>query len=222
MVSTLSPVKVGNIRDTVRVTTQRPDPSTSTASSGSSASSSPPWMIPDEQGVYLVREQRLERLTVELAASIERAVGLTATLKQPRSLTRVELPAEFVIRAGEGTAAAEFVLLQLFARENRREFRTISASAWNVQGPEHLPHEARGRAPWRIRVRAARCGAHTERHVGCGDVHVRRRRVRPTRILRSIAARCLHHRWQTRDADAIAHGAGCSGPCCRTAIRERA
>jgi hypothetical protein len=159
MVSTLRPVEAKNIRDTVRATTQHPDPSAPASSTGSSEVSGASWMIPDEQGVYLVREQTLQRLTVELAASIKRAAGSTATLKQPRSRTRVELPAEFVIRAGEGTTAAEFVLLQLFMREDRREFRNIEPGAVNVQGPERvaIPFEARRIAPnvFHLRIVAA-------------------------------------------------------------------
>jgi hypothetical protein len=148
MVSTLRPVEARNIRDTVRTTTQHPDPSAAASSTGSSEVSAARWMIPDEQGVYVVREQTLQRLTVELAPSVEHAAGWTATLKQPQSPTRVQLPAEVVIRAGEGTAAAEFVLLQLFVRKDRREFRYDGAALF-PQGPERMavPFEARRIAP---------------------------------------------------------------------------
>ncbi len=159
MVSTLRPVEKKDIRDAVRVTTERPEQSPQASSIRSSEAGGAPWMIPDEHGVYVVRQEMLHRLTVELAGTIERAVGLTATLKQPRSLTRVELPAEFVIRSRKDTVAAEYMLLQLFTREDRREFRVIDSGAWNVQGPERvaIPFEARRIAPdvFHLRIIAA-------------------------------------------------------------------
>jgi hypothetical protein len=145
MVSTLRAVAKKDIRDAHRVTTEPPAAPPPVEPAGTAE----PWMIPDEQGVYVVRQRILDRLSVELANAIERAVGLTATLKQARSPTRVELPAEFVIRSREGTAAAEYVLLQLFTRENRREFRILAASSFHVQGPERVavPFEPRRIAP---------------------------------------------------------------------------
>jgi hypothetical protein len=129
-------------------------------------------MIPDEQGVYVVRRQSLDRLSVELANTIERAVGFTATLKQARSPTRVELPAEFVIRTRQGTAAAEYVLLQLFTRKNRREFRVMAPTSFHVQGPERVavPFEPRRIAPdvFHLKILAAPRGEYAFVRPGAG------------------------------------------------------
>jgi hypothetical protein len=73
-----------------------------------------------------------------------------ASLKNPRSGIRLKVPLEFVIRCPADTTAADYVLLQLFTRRDRREFRTLDGGKSAMrQGPERMtvPFEARRLAP---------------------------------------------------------------------------
>jgi hypothetical protein len=70
-------------------------------------------------------------------------------MKNARSGTRLELPLEFVIRSSPETTADDYVLMHLFTRKDRREFRTIQGGKTGWQGPERMmvPFESRRIAP---------------------------------------------------------------------------
>jgi hypothetical protein len=149
VVAALQPLAVSEIEDKVRVTTELPGPA------GDAASTTPdpaklPGLLPDEQGIFVVQDGALQRLRGETTTvRIASIWGHTAALKNARSATRLKLPLEFVIRAAAETTADEYILMHLFMRKDRREFRTLEAGKSGWQGPERMmvPFESRRLAP---------------------------------------------------------------------------
>lgn len=145
----LQPLDAGEIQDKVRVTTDPPAPAEydhSDVAELPSLSSS----VPDEQGIYGVLQGALQKLPGEITTQrMTSAWGLTAILKSARSGTRLRVPLEFVIRSSSDTVADEYVLMHLFTRKDRREFRTIQGGKSGWQGPERMmvPFESRRVAP---------------------------------------------------------------------------
>jgi hypothetical protein len=143
MIGELQPLEIGRIEDKERVTTERPGPQP--LRSVSAAQWSAP--LPDEQGVYALLDGTLRRIPGEITNTrTTAAAGLTATIANARSATRLKVPLEFVIRCAPNTTAAEYVLLQLFKRDDRREFRTLDGGTSLLrQGPDRMsvPFESR-------------------------------------------------------------------------------
>jgi hypothetical protein len=103
--------------------------------------------LPDEQGVYALSEGTLQRIPGEITNFRTAPVhGLTAIMKNVHSGTRLKVPLEFVIHCSPETTAAEYVLMHLFTKGDRREFRTLlGGTSMMQQGPERMtvPFEAR-------------------------------------------------------------------------------
>jgi hypothetical protein len=148
-VAALRPLDVSEIEDKVRVTTELPSPAEDEASTiPDRATLSGP--LPDEQGIYVVQEGALQRIRAETTTLRTTTTwGLTAIVKNARSPTRLRVPLEFIIRCAPGTTAGEFVLMHLFTRKDRREFRTLEGGQTGWQGPERMmvPFESRRIAP---------------------------------------------------------------------------
>jgi hypothetical protein len=158
IVADLQPLEAGEIEDKVRVTTDLPTtaPADDSAIPDSAKLSSG---LPDEQGIYAFSHGALQKLLGETTTLRTTAAwGLTAVMKNARSGTRLKLPLEFVIRSSPDTTADDYVLMHLFTRNDRREFRTIVAGQSGWQGPERMmvPFESRRIAPnvYHLRVLA--------------------------------------------------------------------
>jgi hypothetical protein len=149
MVAELQPLDVSEIEDKARVTTELPTPAEDDDSTISqTARLSAP--LPDEQGIYALQQGSLQRIPGETTTlRMTSAWGLTAILKNARSGTRLKVPLEFVIRSSPDTIADEYVLMHLFTRNDRREFRTLKGGQSGWQGPERMmvPFESRRIAP---------------------------------------------------------------------------
>jgi hypothetical protein len=149
IVAELQPLDANEIADKVRVTTDLPaPPADAEAAVFDSAKLS--TMLPDEQGIYAFSLGALQKLIGEVTTLRTTAAwGLTAVMKNARSGTRLELPLEFVIRSSPETTADDYVLMHLFTRKDRREFRTIQGGKTGWQGPERMmvPFESRRIAP---------------------------------------------------------------------------
>jgi hypothetical protein len=149
IVAALQPLDVGEIEDRVRVTTDPPAP----AADEASAISAMPELstsLPDEQGIYVLLDGAPHGIPGEITTRRKTSVwGLTAVLKNARSSTRLRAPLEFVIRTAPDTTAEEYVLMHLFKRDDRREFRTLEGGQSGWQGPERMmvPFESRRFAP---------------------------------------------------------------------------
>lgn len=149
IVAALQPLDVSEIEDRARATTNPPAPAEDEASAVSDTSTLS-TSLPDEQGIYVLLEATLRRIPGEITTLRTSVVwGLTAILKNARSGTRLRVPLEFVIRSSPDTTANEYVLMHLFAREDRREFRTLEGGQSGLQGPERMmvPFESRRIAP---------------------------------------------------------------------------
>jgi hypothetical protein len=99
-----------------------------------------PASVPDEQGVYWEHEGQLQRLPVEVTG-LRGPRGFetdTGTIAGTRSRLVLDVPATFVIRTPDGVVADEYILVQLFIRDDRREFRTLTGSMWRGDGIERM------------------------------------------------------------------------------------
>jgi hypothetical protein len=145
IVAELQPLDAGEIKDRARVTTDLPTPGAdddSTISNGAALSAT----LPDEPGVYAYSQGALAKIPGEITTFRTTAAwGITAVLKNARSRTRLTLPLEFVIRTSVDTTAGDYVLMHLFSRKDRREFRTLEGGRSGWQGPERMmvPFETR-------------------------------------------------------------------------------
>jgi hypothetical protein len=150
MVAALQPLDVSHIEDKGRVTTERPAPAQEEALHVIPDAVRSSAALADEQSVYALSDGALRKIPGEITTfRMTSYWGLTATLKNSRSGTRLKAPLEFVIRSSPDTTADEYVLMHLFTRKDRREFRTLESGQSGWQGPERMmvPFESRRIAP---------------------------------------------------------------------------
>jgi hypothetical protein len=143
----LQPLDASEIEEEALVTTELPNPADDSRIPGTAPLAA---LLPDELGIYALRQGSLQKIAGETTAlRMTSAWGLTAVLKNPRSGIRLKVPLEFVIRSSPETMADEYVLMHLFTRKDRREFRTLNAGRSGWQGPERMmvPFETRRIAP---------------------------------------------------------------------------
>jgi hypothetical protein len=112
--------------------------------------------LPDEQGVYWEAEQGLQPLPVE-NITLRGPRGFetdTGVLSGISSMVALTPPLTFVIRTPDGMAADDYLLVQMFVRKDRREFRTLMGSLWRGDGIERMavPFESARVAPNVYRV----------------------------------------------------------------------
>jgi hypothetical protein len=149
IITELEPLDAGEIQDKARVTTDPPAPAEDDASD-TGALPSLTGSVPGEPGIYAVWQDALQKLPAEITTRrMTSTFGLTAILKNAHSGTRLRVPLEFVIRSSADTVADEYILMHLFTRKDRREFRTIEGGKSGWQGPERMmvPFESRRIAP---------------------------------------------------------------------------
>ena len=143
----LQPLDARNVDDKARVTTEAPRPPREAPAKSAPEAVRFSAALSEEPGIYIVSASTLQRLTPEITTFRTTSVyGLTANLKNLRSTTRLKPPLEFVIRSAEGTSVAEYVLVQMMTRGDRREYRTLDGGKSGVrQGPERMavPFESR-------------------------------------------------------------------------------
>jgi hypothetical protein len=147
MVGALQPLDVTHIEDKTRVTIETPPPAQEESSNRNPEPLRLADPLPGEQGLYALLDGTLQRIPGEITNFRTAPVhGLTAIVKNARSGTRLKAPLEFVVRSSPETTAAEYVLMHLFTKRNRREFRTLlGGTSVMQQGPERMtvPFEAR-------------------------------------------------------------------------------
>jgi hypothetical protein len=150
MVAALQPLEPGQIEDRMLVTTELPGPLPEEPQQIIPDAVRASASLPDEQGIYALSDGALRRITGEITNfRTTNTWGLTATVKNSRSGIRLKAPLEFVIRCAPQVTAADYVLMHLFTRKDRREFRTLEAGQSGWQGPERMmvPFESRRIAP---------------------------------------------------------------------------
>jgi hypothetical protein len=151
MVAALQPLDVKHIEDKTRVTIEAPTPAQEESSNNNPEPVRLAAPLPEEQGIYAFSPGTLQRIPGEITNFRTAPVhGLTAIVKNARSGTRLKAPLEFVLRCSPETTAAEYVLMHLFTRGDRREFRTLlGGTSVMQQGPERMtvPFEAHRIAP---------------------------------------------------------------------------
>lgn len=125
--------------------------------------------VPDEIGVYCVRNGRPEQMDPEIVGwKTGGVVKQLATLgldkghvngKVIKSTSPVRLsnPLEFVVRTPEGTSVTEYQLLRLYEKRNRREFRVMTGGILHVSGGAErtamtFSAEKIAARTWRIRL----------------------------------------------------------------------
>jgi hypothetical protein len=150
LVAELAPLDVSEIDDKARVTTEAPAPARAEQSHPTSDAATLSTLLPGEQGIYVLANGAIQKIPGEITTLKETVTwGPTAIVKKPRSGTRLRAPLEFVIRCSPDTTAAEYVLMHLFRRGDRREFRTLESGKSGWQGPERMmvPFQSRRIAP---------------------------------------------------------------------------
>jgi hypothetical protein len=102
--------------------------------------------LPEEVGVYLREGEKLIEVQPEIVnwrtGGILKAMatgGLTGghvngTVKNPHSPLQTGVPLEFIIRCPEGTSVAEYQLLRLDEKKDRREFRAMTGGVMHASG----------------------------------------------------------------------------------------
>ena len=126
-------------------------------------------MLPSEAGVYLIDGNKLQELDPEVVGwQTGGVVKSMATLgwdkghvngkvMRPTSRLRLTLPAVFIIRTLEGTSASEYQLLELYEKDNRREFRAMTGGVFHASGGAErtsidFESEKIGPRTWRVRL----------------------------------------------------------------------
>lgn len=102
--------------------------------------------LPEEVGVYLKEREKLTEVQPEIVnwrtGGMLKAMAtggmsgghVNGTVKNPHSLLQTGMPLEFIIRCPEGTSIAEYQLLRLDEKNDRREFRAMTAGVVHASG----------------------------------------------------------------------------------------
>lgn len=102
--------------------------------------------LPQEVGVYIRKQGKLVEMQPEIVnwrtggfLKSMATMGVTkghvnGSVNDPRSAVRIGVPIEFVIRCVEGTSAAEYQLLKLDEKKDRREFRALTGGIIHASG----------------------------------------------------------------------------------------
>jgi hypothetical protein len=105
-----------------------------------------PKGLPAEMGVYRKEGEKLIEVQPEIVnwrtggvfkMAITSGISgghVNGTVQNPRSPLQTGLPLEFIIRCPEGTSAAEYQLLRLEQKKDRREFRAATMGALRASG----------------------------------------------------------------------------------------
>lgn len=101
-------------------------------------------LVPDDVGVYLLRGGRLEEMHVEIVTWRTGGVvksmligtkgHINGVLQGPRSSLRLGSPLELVVRCPETVDIAEYQLLRMDEKKDRREFRALTGGFIHASG----------------------------------------------------------------------------------------
>jgi hypothetical protein len=135
----LKALKAAKISDAVIKVVVNPKPAAAALATVASE-----W--PDEVGVYAYVKGKLVEVTPEVvnwrSGGVLKSMatgGLTkghvnGAIREGKSPLQTTPPVEFVIKVPEGTSAAEYQLLKLDAKNDRREFRAITGGIIHMSG----------------------------------------------------------------------------------------
>lgn len=102
--------------------------------------------LPEEVGVYLKEREKLVEVQPEIVnwrtGGMLKAMAtgglsgghINGTVKNPHSPLQTGVPLEFIIRCPEGTSVAEYQLLRLDEKNDRREFRAMTGGVMHASG----------------------------------------------------------------------------------------
>lgn len=108
--------------------------------------SAPVYELPDDEGIYLAEGGQLVEIFPEVVnwktggalkgmVSMGIAKGhVNGTVRNPHSKRQTGLPLEIIIRCPQGTAPTEYQLLNLWEKDNRREFRAHTGGIIHASG----------------------------------------------------------------------------------------
>jgi len=88
--------------------------------------------IPEEVGVYVKIKGQLTPIEPEITNARSGWAKVNGSVKNAHSPTQLTGDVIFVIRASEGVSAAEYQLVKLDVKSDRREFRILSAGGWHA------------------------------------------------------------------------------------------
>lgn len=106
----------------------------------------PAYELPEDEGIYLAEGGQLVELFPEVVnwktggalksmASMGISKGhVNGTVRNPHSKRQTGAPVEIVIRCAQGTAPTEYQLLNLWEKDNRREFRAHTGGVIHASG----------------------------------------------------------------------------------------
>jgi len=146
-VASLKALKAAKVSDAVIRVMISPHPAISAVDN---ARLSPPTTkddgLPEEVGVYVELNGKLSEVEPEIVGwqtggvvKSKVTLGLdkghvNGKIVKPKSPLQIPSPVVFVIRTLEGTSVAEYQLLRLYKKGNRREFRAITGGVFDASG----------------------------------------------------------------------------------------
>jgi PDZ domain-containing protein len=167
----LKALKLGKVSDAViRVMIHvMINPPASTASAGSSSTTAANIGLTEDTGVYVVLKGKAMEIEPEVvnwqtggAAKSHATLfilkgDVNGKVMKPTSPTQVRAPLEFLIKTVEGTSAAEYQLLRLHQKSDRREFRSVTGGVLHQSGGaqrDEVPFQPEkiGNRSWRVRL----------------------------------------------------------------------
>jgi hypothetical protein len=167
----LRTLKAGRVSDLVIRAMITPHPA-ATAGNNFTATVNPDvekGRLPEEVGVYFMRNGRLTELEPEIVGwqtgGVLKHIGtlgidrehINGKIMKPRSSLQLSSPMEFFIKTQEGTSVTEYQLLRLYEKGNRREFRALTGGVYHASGGAErtampfTPEKVSSRI-WRIRL----------------------------------------------------------------------
>jgi hypothetical protein len=169
-VAGLKILKLGKVSDTVIRVMINPHLSTAVADDrGAPSPTIIKAVLPVGAGVYTVLDGKPTEIEPEVVnwqtggvakshASLFIVKGdVNGKVMKPASPTQINTPVEFLIKTLEGTSAAEYQLLRLHQKGNRREFRSVTGGVLHQSGGaqrDEVPFQPEkvGDRSWRVRV----------------------------------------------------------------------
>jgi len=131
--------------------------------------------IVPEIGVYLIQQGKLVEMHPEIVtwrtggflksiASQGIVKGdVNGVMQKPHSPLQISVPADFILRCAEGTSAAEYQLVRMREKDNRREFRMTTGGVIHSSGGAQRDNiefkfEKIGPATYRIKLTDLKAG----------------------------------------------------------------
>ena len=168
-VKELRTLKEGRVSDLVIRAMITPHPAVTVGNNSAVNSHAEKGRLPEEVGVYFMRNGQLTQLEPEIVGWQTGGVlkqyatlgfdrqHINGKIMKARSSEQLSSPIEFFIKTPEGTSATEYQLLRLYEKGNRREFRALTGGVYHASGGAErtavsfTPEKVSGRI-WRIRL----------------------------------------------------------------------